>query len=84
MSKKGQYARSVSIIGVGCTPFMNTVDKPETASQKTSFSDMQHLVQWRMQESGQLTWIIISMDRHLRLPDPTSLHLISTVVTGSE
>ncbi len=30
MSKKGQYARSVSIIGVGCTPFMNTVDKPET------------------------------------------------------
>lgn len=30
MSKKGQYARSVSIIGVGCTPFMNTVDNPET------------------------------------------------------
>ena len=24
------YARSVSIIGVGCTPFMYTVDKPET------------------------------------------------------
>ena len=25
-----KYARSVSIIGVGCTPFMYTVDNPET------------------------------------------------------
>ena len=24
------YSRSVSIIGVGCTPFMLTVDNPET------------------------------------------------------
>lgn len=28
--KNNKYARSVSIIGVGCTPFMNTVDNPET------------------------------------------------------
>lgn len=26
----GRYSRSVSIIGVGCTPFMYTVDNPET------------------------------------------------------
>ena len=26
----GKYSRSVSIIGVGCTPFMYTVDNPET------------------------------------------------------
>ena len=26
----GKYHRSVSIIGVGCTPFMYTVDNPET------------------------------------------------------
>ncbi len=26
----GKYGRSVSIIGVGCTPFMYTVDNPET------------------------------------------------------
>ena len=26
----GKYNRSVSIIGVGCTPFMYTVDNPET------------------------------------------------------
>ena len=26
----GKYQRSVSIIGVGCTPFMYTVDNPET------------------------------------------------------
>ncbi len=26
----GKYGRSVSIIGVGCTPFMYTVDHPET------------------------------------------------------
>lgn len=36
MSKVNQtklkpYSRSVSIIGVGCTPFMNTLDNPETA-----------------------------------------------------
>lgn len=30
MNKLGKYNRSVSIIGVGCTPFMYTVDKPET------------------------------------------------------
>jgi len=30
MIKLGKYARSVSIIGVGCTPFMYTVDNPET------------------------------------------------------
>ena len=30
MVKLGKYARSVSIIGVGCTPFMYTVDNPET------------------------------------------------------
>ncbi len=29
-TKLGQYNRSVSIIGVGCTPFMYTVDNPET------------------------------------------------------
>ena len=29
-TKLGQYSRSVSIIGVGCTPFMYTVDHPET------------------------------------------------------
>ena len=28
--KLNKYARSVSIIGVGCTPFMYTVDKEET------------------------------------------------------
>jgi acetyl-CoA acetyltransferase len=27
----GKYSRSVSIIGVGCTPFMFTLDNPETA-----------------------------------------------------
>lgn len=32
MAKKiGNYARGVSIIGVGCTPFMQTLDDPETA-----------------------------------------------------
>jgi acetyl-CoA acetyltransferase len=30
MVKLGKYSRSVSIIGVGCTPFMNTVADPET------------------------------------------------------
>ena len=30
MQKLGKYQRSVSIIGVGCTPFMYTVDNPET------------------------------------------------------
>lgn len=30
MNKLGKYNRSVSIIGVGCTPFMYTVDNPET------------------------------------------------------
>ena len=30
MKKLGKYSRSVSIIGVGCTPFMYTVDNPET------------------------------------------------------
>ena len=30
MQKLGKYARSVSIIGVGCTPFMYTVDNEET------------------------------------------------------
>ena len=30
MGKLGKYSRSVSIIGVGCTPFMYTVDNPET------------------------------------------------------
>lgn len=29
-TKLGKYNRSVSIIGVGCTPFMYTVDNPET------------------------------------------------------
>ncbi len=29
-TKLHKYARSVSIIGVGCTPFMYTVDNPET------------------------------------------------------
>jgi len=31
MSTLGKYSRSVSIIGVGCTPFMYTLDNPETA-----------------------------------------------------
>ena len=30
MGTLGKYNRSVSIIGVGCTPFMYTVDNPET------------------------------------------------------
>ena len=30
-TKLKPYSRSVSIIGVGCTPFMNTLDNPETA-----------------------------------------------------
>ncbi len=30
MNKLGKYNRSVSIIGVGCTPFMYTVDDPKT------------------------------------------------------
>jgi len=30
-SKLGQYSRGVSIIGVGCTPFMETLANPETA-----------------------------------------------------
>ncbi len=30
MSTLGKYSRSVSIIGVGCTPFMYTLDNPET------------------------------------------------------
>lgn len=30
MTTLGKYGRSVSIIGVGCTPFMYTVDNPET------------------------------------------------------
>jgi len=30
MVKLGSYSRSVSIIGVGCTPFMYTLDTPET------------------------------------------------------
>lgn len=30
-TKLGKYGRSVSIIGVGCTPFMFTLDNPETA-----------------------------------------------------
>lgn len=30
MNTLGKYNRSVSIIGVGCTPFMYTVDNPET------------------------------------------------------
>lgn len=30
MVKLGKYNRSVSIIGVGCTPFMYTMDNPET------------------------------------------------------
>jgi hypothetical protein len=30
MKSLGKYSRSVSIIGVGCTPFMYTVDNPET------------------------------------------------------
>ena len=30
MVKLGKYSRSVSIIGVGCTPFMCTLDDPET------------------------------------------------------
>jgi len=30
MRKLGKYSRSVSIIGVGCTPFMNTLEDPET------------------------------------------------------
>ena len=30
MGTLGKYGRSVSIIGVGCTPFMYTVDHPET------------------------------------------------------
>ena len=30
MGTLGKYSRSVSIIGVGCTPFMYTVDNPET------------------------------------------------------
>ena len=29
-TKLNKYSRSVSIIGVGCTPFMYTVDKEET------------------------------------------------------
>ena len=29
-TKLNKYSRSVSIIGVGCTPFMYTVDNPET------------------------------------------------------
>ncbi len=29
MKKLGKYSRSVSIIGVGCTPFMNTLKDPE-------------------------------------------------------
>ena len=29
-TKVNPYMRSVSIIGVGCTPFMYTVDQPET------------------------------------------------------
>ena len=29
-TKVNKYSRSVSIIGVGCTPFMYTVDNPET------------------------------------------------------
>lgn len=31
MKKLGKYSRSVSIIGVGCTPFMYALDNPETA-----------------------------------------------------
>lgn len=31
MRKLGKYSRSVSIIGVGATPFMNTLKDPETA-----------------------------------------------------
>ena len=30
MRPLGSYNRSVSIIGVGCTPFMYTMDNPET------------------------------------------------------
>lgn len=30
MKKLGKYSRSVSIIGVGCTPFMNTIKNPST------------------------------------------------------
>ena len=30
MSKVGKYSRGVSIIGVGCTPFTNTLKNPET------------------------------------------------------
>jgi acetyl-CoA C-acetyltransferase len=30
MVKVGKYARSVSIVGVGCTPFTNFEDHPET------------------------------------------------------
>lgn len=30
MVKLGKYSRSVSIVGVGCTPFMNLLDNPET------------------------------------------------------
>ncbi|MCF0127740.1 MAG: thiolase family protein [Pseudobutyrivibrio sp.] len=30
-TKLNKYSRSVSIIGVGCTPFMYTVDNPETS-----------------------------------------------------
>ena len=30
MTRLGKYSRSVSIIGVGCTPFTYTIDNPET------------------------------------------------------
>ena len=30
-TKINKYSRSVSIVGVSCTPFMNTLDNPETA-----------------------------------------------------
>jgi len=43
------YSRSVSIIGVGCTPFMYTLDNPETpVLRKASCLDTLLTRQWRM------------------------------------
>lgn len=52
MSKVGKYCRGVSIIGVGCTPFTNTLKNPETMGlTESELLVTRPLRPWRMRGS---------------------------------
>ena len=67
MGTLGKYSRSVSIIGVGCTPFMYTVDNPETDGL-TEGEMFGYAALKAMEDAGSILrmWIFISTARPAR------------------